>query len=184
MAFIRATERQRIVTMRTMVQRYANLATYINPDDTSTWTDHGLARLRDHAVDLGRKALMDDLRLYQERRSDMEPAHSRAVKERLHARLRRFAPGGTGSIKAMQLPDAQVTTEPAAIAKALTDHWKAVFRRVDIDPGIMEDWLWEALPQTEALPPQAEQDWALAREDVAAALRQSGNTMAGPDRIP
>ena len=184
MAFIRATERQRTVTMRTMVQRYASLMTYINPDDPSTWTDRNLARLRDHAVDLGRKALMDDLRLYQERRSDMEPAHSRAVKERLHARLRRFAPGGTGSIKAMQLPDAQVTTEPAAIAKALTDHWKKVFRRVDIDPGIMEDWLREALPPAEALPPQAEQDWALAREDVAAALRQSGNTMAGPDRIP
>ena len=54
--------------MRTMVQRYANLATYINPDDSSTWTDRSLARLRDHAVDLGRKALIDDLRLCRKAR--------------------------------------------------------------------------------------------------------------------
>ena len=43
-----------------------------------------------------------------------------------------------------------VTTDPAHIAKALTDHWRKVFGKVELSTDLMEQWLKDALPAIRA----------------------------------
>ena len=134
MAYIRAAERRRLVTMARVAQKFPLLRDILSHDLQDTWTPQAFMKLRSLAVDLNQKALIEDLNQYSADRADMDPGQAKAVKERLHARLRRLVPGNTGSLKAVQLPGGEITTDPATIAHALTDHWQKVFRRTELDP--------------------------------------------------
>ena len=184
MAYIRVAERGHVQAMKGIAKQYPHLSKVLNPDLRSSWTHHSFIQLRDHAVDLGNKALLDDLRELKANSKDMEPAQTRAVKERLHARLRRLAPGGTSCLKAVQIEGGEITTDPAQIARALTEHWRSVFTKKELRQDLMERWLRDALPQSTCLQDRDPSTWKLTREDVASAIRNSGNTMAGPDRLP
>ena len=184
MTYIRVAERRHLVAMARVAQKFPLLHDILPHDQQDAWTPQAFMKLRDLAVDLNHKALIEDLNQYSADRADMEPGRAKVVKERLHARLRRMVPGNTGSLKAVQLPNGEITTDPATIAHALTDHWQKVFRRSELDPHLMDSWLHDSLPQEEQLPPMTEEEWKLTREDVAATVLGSGNTMAGPDRLP
>ena len=184
MSFIRVAERRHTGRMKKVGSRYPFLLEVLDPDDPNSWTPQDFTRLWDHAVDLSHKALIEDLRHFHEHRADMKPAHSRAIKERLHARLRRHAPGGTSTLKAMQKSDGSVTTEEGDIARMLTEHWKKVFSHVQLDTSVMEAWLQHALPPSDRILERDVDSWALTRHDIEVAIKRSGNTMAGPDRLP
>ena len=118
MAFIWAAEQRRVPAMVAISACYKHLQSSFNLQDPSSWSLAAFIALQEHAVELGRKALLYDLRAFHGRRADKEPHKARAVKDRLHSRLRRMAPGGTCSLKAVQLAGGAITTDPATIAKS------------------------------------------------------------------
>ena len=150
MAYIRVAERRHLGAMERVAQKFPLLRTILPHDQQNAWTPQAFVKLRDLAVTLNHKALIEDLNQYSAERADMEASQAKAVKERLHARLRRLVPGNTGSLKAVQLPGGEITTDPATIAHALTDHWQKVFRRTELDPDAMDSWLQDSLPQRRA----------------------------------
>ena len=184
MQLIRAAEKVRLGVMRRCAAEYPHLRTFIDPNDPEARSRPGMTQLRQHAVELGRQALLDDLRGFQEARSNMDPMQAQAVKDNLHSRLRRFAPGASSVLRAVQLSDGSVTTRPAEIAQALATHWSQVFGTRPLDRVALERWLEQSLPPDAPRPQQDPRAWAVRRRDVSRALRTSGNSMAGPDRIP
>jgi hypothetical protein len=103
----------------------------------------------------------------------MEPARTRAIKERLHSRLKRLAPGGSSSLKALRLMDGEITTEPSKIASDLARHWSQVFPKVELEDDFMEQWLTEAFPEQGRMPLQSAQVWQITRADIASAVSNS-----------
>jgi hypothetical protein len=90
----------------------------------------------------------------------------------------------------MSIKDGTVTTEPAAMADDLKDHWGAVFAHQSIDSQLLHTWLDEVFPDggggctVRGLPARSSPSWRLCREDVAETVKTSSNTMPGSDKIP
>ena len=68
MGMIRVAERHRLAAVRTAIHRYPRLRDFLDPDRPSSWSASSFTRLRDHAVELCRKALMEDLRSFHDHR--------------------------------------------------------------------------------------------------------------------
>ena len=184
MQCIRATEQVRLATMRRCVTRYPRLAEFICPDDAEARSRPGLTRLRAHAVELGRQSIGDDLRQYQAAQHTMDASQAQAVKDHLHIRLRRFRTGAATGLRAVQLSSGEITTQADRIAAELASHWGRVFRDRPVDKLILANWLHHVLPSAEVRPPRDPSRWRVRRRDIAFAVKHSGRSMAGPDRIP
>eukprot|EP00974_Lingulodinium_polyedra_P082942 8033126-Lingulodinium_polyedra.AAC.1 len=78
-----------------------------------------MALLRQHAVELGRRALMEELQQFGGQRASMTTSQEKAVKDNLHARFRRLVPGAALGIRAILRPSGEITTRPEQIAAEL-----------------------------------------------------------------
>ena len=126
MRFLRAAERVNLRTMRLCAREYLHISTMVDPANPGARTHGGMATLRRHAVDLARKSLMDEMRDFQRSRADMDQRQACQVKERVHAKLRRLAPGGSNTPPAIRRPapgvdpmepdNWEITTRPDQIA--------------------------------------------------------------------
>ena len=180
--------------MRTCVAEYPYIRSLVDPNNPEARALPGMAALREHAVELASRSILDDMREFHRVQSELEPQQARQVKEQLHRRLRRLAPGGTSTLRALKVtvpgdgPNApereEVSTDPAKIAAELVAHWGRVFGEAPIDEQALQVWLGEALPPQESRPPHNAATWAVRKKDVARAVRCAGNSMPGPDRIP
>ena len=194
MRFIRAAERVNLRTMRLCAQEYPHISTLVDHDSPGARTQAGMASLRQHAVELARKSLMDEMRDFHRGRADMDQHQASQVKERIHAKLRRLAPGGTNTLTAIRRPAPgpglaepdhwEITTRPDQIAAELTRHWGKVFGNASIDEDALRGWLRQAVHPPDARPPTNAARWHVRKKDVARAIRCSGSSMPGPDRIP
>ena len=114
----------------------------------------------------------------------MDDTHAKAVKDSIHARLRRLVPGAAPGLRAMVRASGDITTQAAEIVAELAAHWGRVFRAQPIDESLLVQWLEESLPTDQRRPPSSPALWRVRRKDVVHAIRSSGKSMAGPDRIP
>ena len=193
-AFCEHAERVNLRTMRICAQEYPHISTMVDPANPETRTQGGMAALRRHAVELARKSFMDEMHDFQRSRADMDQHQAGKVKERIHAKLRRLVPGGSNTLTAMRRPargsdpmepdNWEITTRPDQIAAELTRHWGNVFGNANIDEAALQTWLRQALRPPDACPPTNAARWHIRKKDVARAIRCSGNSMPGPDRIP
>ena len=135
MQYIRAAEHVRLAAMRSCVSRYPHLASFVVPDDPEARTRPGMLRLREHAVELGRQGLLEELRQFQDAQGGMEASHAKSVRDHLHTRLRRLRPGSAQGVRAVQLTSDEITTQASRIAAELTAHWSKVFSDRPVDPG-------------------------------------------------
>ena len=75
------------------------------------------------------------------------------------------------------------------MAQALRSHGRKVFSRRAIDTDLLREWLMSVFPEggdggcAQGIP-WGREEWRVRREDVEGAVKQAGNTMPGPDRIP
>ena len=148
--------------------------------------------LRSHGVELARKSLLDSSTKADQTWRRTTQRISRNVG--IHTKLRRLAPGGTSSLCAMRLPtppgepdtasSGEITTKPDRIAAGLARHWGNVFGDAPIDRAALGTWLRQALHPPDVRPPPEAAQWRIRKRDVARAIRCSGNSMPGPDRIP
>ena len=116
MSFVRAAEEVNITRMRRCVRAYPDLAKFIPADDPNARLHPTMPALREHAHQLAKNAIANELALLQQSRSDQNSAQYRVDKEHVLTRLKRTLPGTTTSISAMQTDSGDVTTDPAIIA--------------------------------------------------------------------
>ena len=135
MRFIRAAESVNMTVMRQCTIEYPYITTHVNPANPEARSQPGMMDLRSHAVELARKSLLEEIQQLNQSRADMEAHHAKNIKERIHTKLRRLAPGDTSSLCAMRLPappgepdtasSGEITTKPDRIAAELARHWAA-----------------------------------------------------------
>ena len=194
MQFIRATESVNLKVMASCAEDYPHIKTFVNARDPEARSSSGMHRLREHAVLLAHKSLADELRDYKAAQTTMDPHQANQVKERIHARLRRLAPGGSCSLRALRIqdpsdtgdgpPEGRVSTKASDIAAELVRHWGKVFGDAPIDMAALTRWLAQALHPPGSRPRADDSLWAIRKKDVSRAIRCSGNSLPGPDRIP
>ena len=178
----------------------------MHPEDPNARTNPRINELRQVAVRLAREevtALVEEA----QRNRDADPAKTTSVKKSILGKLKRLLPGQANSIGAILREDGTVTKEPAAMAKAIKDHWSKVFAHKQIDETMLERWFaslktaWGAqeenaepsLDNGNPLPHMREKrkpirtdpgKWATRRKDIIKALKLAGNSSPGPDGIP
>ena len=94
--------------------------------------------------------------------------------------------GASTSLQALVDDTGAGTADPVEMANSLRDHWGTVFAERSIDKQLLDKWLKNATfppQQKDVLLPGSAQ-WQVTREEVEAAIQQSGDGMPGPDRIP
>ena len=149
MAFIRAAERVQVHRMAQCAAAYPHLHSLINADDPNARSSPRMALVREHAYDLAKSSIASALK---DLHHSAEPPSShlyQQTRSQIMVRLKRLTPGATTSISAIQRSNGTVTSEPAAMAAALQQHWERVFGNHDIDAELLENWL-------ESLPPPGE----------------------------
>jgi hypothetical protein len=194
MQFIRAAEQVNLRVMASCVKDYPHITSIVGTPNPETRSSPAMETLRQHAVELARKSLLDEMREFQNARPDMDDHQVGHIRERIHSRLRRLAPGASTSLSALRIDhDAsdpalpqrgEVTTRPNRIAAELARHWGHVFGDAPIDAAALERWLHHALPPSEARPPTNASRWDIRKKDITRAIKCSGNSLPGPDRIP
>ena len=134
-------------------------------------------------MQLAHEQALEELRKAQEQGDHFAASKQRAKNMRLISRL---CPGKSDSLGAIQLPNGDVATDPAAMAKALTEHWAQVFTERGIDEAMLERWLQEDLdarPPAERRPLEPRM-LRVKRRHVLSAILRSNNSAPRPDGIP
>ena len=71
-----------------------------------------------------------------------------------------------------------------AVAAELRRHWHCVFQGREVPPERLQAWLEHALPSVTRWVNAPPARWTVRLRDIKLALRISGNSSPGPDRIP
>ena len=79
-----------------------HISTIVDHANPEARTHEGMDALRQHAVELARKSIMDEMRDFHRSRADMDQHQACQVKERIHAKLRCLVPGGTNTLTAIR----------------------------------------------------------------------------------
>ena len=190
MRFIRAAEELRMGSMRKCVEAYPHSGILANAHDPHTRLGIGLDKVRQHALELSRKTVVDELQQLHAQGPHLDELQRTMRRHNIQTRLKRLVPGTTTALKAMRSSDGVVTTEPCEMAATLRDHWGSTFAARQIDEKRLLTWLREVFPEggsgrtVPGLPKPASTDWQVTREDVEKAIKTSTDSMPGPDGIP
>ena len=146
MSFLRAAEEVNLTRMQKCAQAYPYIATQVPPNDPNARLHRGMAALREHALQLTKDAISDDLQALRQCLGDSHGHCYEQQKEHILRKLKRTLPGSTNTpLGAIQTNQGHVTTDTLAIAAALQDHWQHVFKRKPIDGTLLERWI-DAMP--------------------------------------
>ena len=190
MRFVRAAEEIRMGTMRKCVDAYPHLATLADPDNPNCRIGAGLQKVREHAVELARASVVDDMRSLHMDNQQLDELQRTMRRENIQMRLKRMMPGVTTTIKAMSKADGTITVEPSEMAAVLRSHWGPTFAARSVDEDQLRTWLAEVFPDggqgraVAGLPEPASDAWRIESKDVKRAVASSSDTMPGPDGIP
>ncbi len=186
--FLRAAEEASLGRMARCAAAYPFLSELVACDDVNLRAGTSLNRVRDHALQLAREGISEDLKALADDQGK-DPQYQARRKEHILTRLKRLLPGASLGLNAICTASGEVTADPAEMANSLKDHWSQVFTRRDIDTAQLRTWLEEIYPAggrngVRGLPSRSSAKWHVRKKDVASAVKMSGNTMPGPDRIP
>ena len=99
-------------------------------------------------------------------------------------KLKRLMPGCSVGINAMADEAGNISTDPKEVAALLKDHWEKVFKKRGIDEARLGDWLREEFGDVSSVGLPGVEKWRVNRNHVKRALKISGNSSPGFDKIP
>ena len=175
LSFIRAAQDTNLGKMYRKYLEYPHIATHINPRDPNACYTQGFRDLQDHAADLARQHLTDELQeaqqLIKENNSDF---HTSIRKNNILTQLKKLQPGSCNSIGALETGNGEFNTDPKQIAERLAEHWGNTFRRTPINKQLLQQWL-ASLPQLKPQRHRNNQDAShTADSDVGGHALQQG----------
>jgi hypothetical protein len=188
MMFIRAAESVQIRRMQKCTLAYPHLAKISDCRDPNLRRGAGLNVVRDHAVELARTSVQEEMRALEN--SDIDALQRQHRQDNLLSRMKRLLPGASTCVNAMLSNSGEVTADRQEIAAILREHWAKVFSKSEIDKDLLQKWLEETVPREVdrqrglGLPGPSSTQWRIRRCDVERAIQQAGHGMPGPDRIP
>ena len=77
-----------------------------------------------------------------------------------------------------------ITTDPKEIADILRSHWKEVFSRKEIDHNLLDQWLQDEFGHAGRAGLPGARHWLIKRKHIARAIKISGSSAPGVDKIP
>jgi exonuclease III len=190
MRYIRTAEELRFGALRKCVQAYPHLISLAHPDDPNSRLGTGLQAVRQHAIELARTAVADDIHKLYRDRQQLDEMQRTVRRDSIQLRLKRLVPGAASALNAVCTADGSITTEPVAMADALRSHWGPTFAARAIDGDMLNAWLQEVYPDggsgyaVSGLPCPTSDAWRVDRESIEKAVTISSDSMPGPDGIP
>ena len=189
MACIRAVEEVNVKKVVKCCRKYPELRGLINPEDPNIRSSASFAALKDHAVQLARADVQDDVEdLLHSDHDDDQAYHQK--KEHILQKLRRLCPGESKSLNAVRTQSGCITTDPSDMAQALVSHWSQVFAAKDSNQTLLRQWLDRLFGgcregrYNTGLPDARAPGWQVRREHVKSSITYARSTMPGPDSIP
>ena len=144
--FIRVAERRRFRTMGRCVEAYPYLATLAEVADPNVRTGQGLLEVRQHALELHRCLILEELRDIQKDEGRIDEDIRRVRRSRVQVKLQRLRPGASNAIAVLQCADGSLATEAKDIAAEFHRHWHQIFQQKPCDHDCFDRWLTEELP--------------------------------------
>ena len=123
MRFIRAAEELRMGKMRRCANVYPHIATLANPEDPNLRISAQLNELRQHALELARTSVLEDMRRLYSKRQELNEMQQMVGRQGIQTRLKRLVSGSSTVLKAMRAADGTITADPCSIADSLRRHW-------------------------------------------------------------
>ena len=182
--FIRAAEDNKRHTMEKCCKAYPGIREKINNLDDDLKQHGGLRNIKQHAVELYRSQILEELRSIQADEGVVGEDIQRNRKSRVQFKLQRLRPGSCNSIAVLLCQDGTLATDSKAIAKELHRHWHQVFQARPMDDGLLQKWLQEEIGDEEVFGGGDPSRFELQQEDMQKAIKRAPATMPGPDGIP
>ena len=181
--FIRAAEEDKQSVMERCCQAYPHLRTLFEGPASKVRQHGNLSKCKDHAVDLYRTQVLEDMHRAQAEEGSISDDITRNRKSKIQMKLQRLKPGSCNSIAAMLCADGKLITDAGDIARELHRHWHQVFQAKTMDSNMLKRWLQEELQGEQAFNPGME-DFDLTLADIEKSVKNAPATMPGPDGIP
>ena len=159
LGFARAAQQCNLNRMRRKALEYPHIATLVDPENPIVCHESGFNRLLDHAVELARQNITEELQDIQKSPLGDNDYHNTIRRKNVLAHLKRLIPGNCNTIGAIELKTGEYKTTPEEIATALSEHWAKTFQHKPIDHQLLQSWL-QSLPSLTAAPgdpPRAQQ---------------------------
>jgi len=103
-------------------------------------------------------------------------------------KLAKLAPGKSGAVTTLQLPDGTLTSSPPEVAEGIRAFWQPVFSLKHVHDHDIDAFLEKELSATNGLREQvgqiADANWRVTRRDIERALDLASRSAVGPDGIP
>ena len=157
----------------------------VNQQDMATRVNN----IREHAVELARTQIEHEIHSINTG-SFEEPEDRDRAKTSVLQKLKRLSPGESTGIGAMQDNEGRIVTRPEEIASILKGHWQGVFSEKKVRDMALQIWMEELFIKSEegcfitGLPSQGDRCWNITKGTIRKAIKQSKNSMPGPDGIP
>ncbi|CAK0835549.1 unnamed protein product [Prorocentrum cordatum] len=180
--FIRAAERGATGVMQQCLHASPRLGTLVpSPLQLASARGRQLQPYRQLAVELARDSALEELSALQAQRGDLTEQEVGVRRSRILTKLKKLAPGRSGSLAGVASTSGDILTDPKEMADALRQHWQDVFAQRPVDEQLLEQWVRDDAPPQ--VPPPDAGAWALRRSHVQKALEQSPNSALGPDGL-
>ena len=134
MTFLRAAEgpNVRMGVMQKCVKAYPRLGELVNARSPILDATGEIRKIRDHAVDLSRQSIQEDLNKLQIAQGLDDDQRARR-KDNILLRIRRLMPGASTGINAIRSEEGTIHNEASEMAENLKKHWGRTFSRRDIN---------------------------------------------------
>ena len=205
MRYIRALEKKKWGTARRVREGCEELEAKVKRKSEERMNDGDIKELQNWAVTLARTGIQEEILEIEKAKQDNDEQEVVRRKEHIIRRLKKMSGDTSSGIKAMREEGGRVRTDAPGIACILEEHWAKVFQAGTVDKALLQRWLEEEYPKEDmmlgarrsrkrsrdgaqpwwrGLPEESDERWATRKRDVARAIKNSKNTMPGPDGIP
>ena len=187
MRFIRAVERRSMASISSCLEAYPVLHTLVhNPYDAGLGESGGLARVREHVVELSRQFALQELQRLHSELPDLDEQEARNRRDNNLKLLARLVPGKTATLSAVMDCQGVAQVDPIGMAGALRHHWGNIFADKGMGQARARRWMAEEMEHSraDALPPSDSGAWVLRSSDFGHALKVSPSSSPGPDGVP
>ena len=129
LSLIRAAQATNLAKMRRKYLEYPTIAQFVQVDNPNACYSEGFKKLMDHAYELAKASVGDELRKVREK--EKEGVHDHKIQTRksnVLGQLKKLTPGACNTIGALESFQGEILTTPDDIASELARHWKIYLR--------------------------------------------------------
>jgi len=148
-----------------------------------------LLGVKDLIVELFREEINDDVHEFLSN-NDLDDDSRPRMKEHILKKLKRLSPCESSSINCVKDSEDNFHSTPEAMAKALCDHWKHVFKESDCDQALLNEWMNTLFGDRQdsgwstGLAAKNSRCWKIKRRHLNRAIAMAKGSMPGPDGTP